>query len=991
MFIRILLISVFLALAACGGGGGGGNSESASPDSDNDGYTVAEGDCNDGNASINPGASDIANNGIDEDCSGADRVDATLLDTDGDGFTPAQNDCNDGNAAINPGATEVPNNDIDENCDGITATGFDPNDTDQDGFTPAQNDCNDSDPAINPGAESVPNNGIDEDCDGQDPVEEPDFSVRILSPESLETVGASPIAVTGTVSDTSVTLTVNGVTVMPDNTGAFSANVALDEGHNAIVARAIKGTQQVTDSISISLDMTPPFVTVESHVSGQTVYTPTVTVTGLINDIVRGTVEEVQATVTVNTVAAQISNRSYSAGPITLNPGANVIEVRGVDQVGNVDTESITLNYVVPSGPQLALVSGQGQTGSINQELSTPLTVRVLDEASNPVVGSPVVFRVVQGSGEVGLGSEEEGRAVVLESGADGVISTRFKLGARSGVGNHKVRASVVGYETEVIFNASATGNIGNKISVNSGNNQRGAVGQVLPEPLVAVVTDDGANVVSNARVEFRVDKGDGQLSGVGASTYASTFQTTTDSDGRATVEYKLGYLAGIDAQRITATLLDAPSDGAGGVQLITAGFTATGFVPGDAGQTSISGVVLDNQDNPLPGVTLVVEGTGRQDVTDAQGQFKIEQVPIGPVHLVADGSTATAEGEFPTLSYNIVTIPGVDNPLSAPIYMVKLNTEEAALAGPTDVVLTLASNPGFKLEIARNSVTFPNGDREGLISVTSVNSSKVPMAPPNGMQPQFIVTIQPAGARFDPPARLTLPNVDGHAAGAQVEMYSYDHDLEEFVSIGLGTVSEDATVITSNPGVGVVKAGWHCGSQPSGQGCAHNCPVCQDCDGNCNCIPANNDPRLAECHTCENGQPKAPDPAECCGAVDSAGAGGWVVCCGGAKVSCVKPITDTAHQGDNILERCIAEHEDEHHGHIDCPGGPDKCDTSRPPFADHQDAGEGECDASKIEVSCLQRERTNCGGDATCETWVDNRITQIRQYGNDNKPGCFP
>jgi hypothetical protein len=50
--------------------------------------------------------------------------------------------------------------------------------------------------------------------------------------------------------------------------------------------------------------------------------------------------------------------------------------------------------------------------------------------------------------------------------------------------------------------------------------------------------------------------------------------------------------------------------------------------------------------------------------------------------------------------------------------------------------------------------------------------------------------------------------------------MYSFDHDLEEFVSIGLGTVSADGSVIRSNPGVGVIKAGWHCGSQPGGSGC---------------------------------------------------------------------------------------------------------------------------------------------------------------------------
>ncbi|WP_373498640.1 MopE-related protein [Desulfococcus sp.] len=44
----------------------------SSPDADGDGYTVAEGDCNDANASINPGATEICGDGIDQDCSGAD-------------------------------------------------------------------------------------------------------------------------------------------------------------------------------------------------------------------------------------------------------------------------------------------------------------------------------------------------------------------------------------------------------------------------------------------------------------------------------------------------------------------------------------------------------------------------------------------------------------------------------------------------------------------------------------------------------------------------------------------------------------------------------------------------------------------------------------------------------------------------------------------------------------------------------------------------------
>ena len=53
-------------------------------------------------------------NGIDEDCSGADAVN---LDRDGDGFL-RPTDCDDANPRINPGARDVPGNRVDEDCSG---------------------------------------------------------------------------------------------------------------------------------------------------------------------------------------------------------------------------------------------------------------------------------------------------------------------------------------------------------------------------------------------------------------------------------------------------------------------------------------------------------------------------------------------------------------------------------------------------------------------------------------------------------------------------------------------------------------------------------------------------------------------------------------------------------------------------------------------------------------------------------------------------------
>ncbi|MCB9694127.1 MAG: putative metal-binding motif-containing protein [Alphaproteobacteria bacterium] len=171
-----------------------------------EGFVALGNDCNDANASVNPGEDELCD-GIDHDCDGsttANAVDAPFwyADADGDGYgvdgVPVVQcdqpqgrvdntlDCDDGVAGAYPGAPELCNT-IDDDCDG--SVDEDPSDGtpyyvdgDQDGFgapgtailacapppgtAPNDLDCDDLVNAVNPEADEVCGDSVDNDCNG---------------------------------------------------------------------------------------------------------------------------------------------------------------------------------------------------------------------------------------------------------------------------------------------------------------------------------------------------------------------------------------------------------------------------------------------------------------------------------------------------------------------------------------------------------------------------------------------------------------------------------------------------------------------------------------------------------------------------------------------------------------------------------------------------------------------------------------------------------
>jgi hypothetical protein len=94
----------------------------ATDDGDDDGFTTADGDCDDSDPTRHPGAFDLADDGIDQNCDGVDGVDA---DGDGDAATwSGGDDCNDDDPGLH----------------GL--------DVDQDGRSWCDGDCDDDDVTV---------------------------------------------------------------------------------------------------------------------------------------------------------------------------------------------------------------------------------------------------------------------------------------------------------------------------------------------------------------------------------------------------------------------------------------------------------------------------------------------------------------------------------------------------------------------------------------------------------------------------------------------------------------------------------------------------------------------------------------------------------------------------------------------------------------------------------------------------------------------------
>jgi len=232
--------------------------------------------------------------------------------------------------------------------------------------------------------------------------------------------------------------------------------------------------------------------------------------------------------------------------------------------------------------------------------------------------------------------------------------------------------------------------------------------------------------------------------------------------------------------------------------------------VPPPALMTTLTGRVLTQGDVPLQGVRLAV-GTDNpiETFSSADGRFFFADIPAsGQQRLLIDGSAVPGvpAGTYASVPEQISLIAGADNVLHTDIFLLPLDIANADPVDPA-VESTITSAPveedgqifpEISLTVQANSgeVDETGEPFSGNVSITRIPSPDLgPMPLPDDLQLSLYIAIQPFGVKYDPPATLTFPNVEGFAVGAVVDIFGLNHDTGKMEKVGDGIVESDGFI----------------------------------------------------------------------------------------------------------------------------------------------------------------------------------------------------
>lgn len=655
----------------------------------------------------------------------------------------------------------------------------------------------------------------------------------VLDPHPLVTSDTN-ITITGTTRPGSTVEVIgpNGPFVVPAGGGAFSADVPFSPlGLNRtsqifFTTISTCGSCSSPTATTITQDAQPPALSIDSPTNGANLTTAGVTVAGRVGDTLSGFMG---LSVKVNGINAIVdpgigSNGTFVAQNVPLTLGVpTTISATATDELGNSVTKAVSVTRVDVGmdTPIIEVASGDMQTATIGELLDTPIVARVRRGDGSPVEGATVGFVVTRSNGELSIGPDEDGAMRLdVTTGADGLATALWRLGNDSGCGNNRVEASSLSASGKALFSASANPAAASQINVASGNNQRVETGGPAPDPLEAWVSD-GRNEVADVPVTFTVVEGGGKVDGQDSVTI------DTDDTGHAEVDFVLGPAAGPNV--VEANFAGNPG--------LPAMFVSTGIARDGNQPTSFSSLVLTNTDQPIQGAlcTMALGGAPLPDTppeniftltSDLEGRCDFPNLPLaGPADFFVDGLSAShvggaggedvPAGSFPTLHFEIVLVPNAQNSLPMSVLLPALDPANAQVYdGTEDLELTMEGVEGLKMIVKAGSMrrvdgTMPTPENPAILSLNQVNFDDIPMPMPDGASPPFAWTLQPAGSTFDPPVEIQFPNLAGLAPGSTIYFLSFNHATSRFEIVATGHVTDDGSLMISDPGSGITLAGW--------------------------------------------------------------------------------------------------------------------------------------------------------------------------------------
>lgn len=426
------------------------------------------------------------------------------------------------------------------------------------------------------------------------------------APQSITTEGANQIIsgtatdVAGNTASTSVTLNIDktppGITsaLSPapnaagwnnsDVTVSFTCSDSLSgmascpspttittEGANQVISGTATDTAGNTASTtaSVSLDKTPPAITISSPANGATFTSSSISVTGSVSDALSGI-----SAVTCDGAAATVQNGSFSCS-ITLTPGSNTITAQVTDVAGNSSSTSESVTF--QNAPPPAITSFSPASGPVGTEV----TITGSNFTANGTA-TPTVALSQQGGGTI---------AAPIAGFTD--TSIRFVIPSGATTGNMTVAVGSQSVVSSTSLSVVASSDFSLTVGPSSAQVEQGTS-----------ITYSVSLTSNNGFSQLATLTASGLPAGVTA--VFSPAQITASQFSILTVSAPAGQTVGDATLTISAS---ATVDGIATSHSTNVGLSVLAATTSLIGRT----VESDNIETPIPGITITLLG-----VTDA-------------------------------------------------------------------------------------------------------------------------------------------------------------------------------------------------------------------------------------------------------------------------------------------------------------------------------------------------------------------------------------